>query len=102
MPENDSLARTSPVRPGGVTLAEIGPHPAGSRREDDDWYFSFYEPYRWLIARACVFPSVGNHDAGDTEHSDDRGQLMDNLYLDMRFTPEVEPGRASCDPGQTE
>jgi hypothetical protein len=42
---------------------------------------------------------VGNHDTGDTENSDDRAQLADNLYLEQRFTPVQGEGRASCDPG---
>ena len=45
------------------------------------------------------FPTVGNHDAADSESSDDRDQLADNLFLDHRFSPEVEAGRASLGPG---
>jgi tartrate-resistant acid phosphatase type 5 len=71
----------------------------GSGREDDDWYASFYEPYRYVLNRVPFFPTVGNHDAGDTESSDDRDQLADNMFLDLRFRPEVETGRASLDPG---
>jgi tartrate-resistant acid phosphatase type 5 len=71
----------------------------GSGHEDDDWYFSYYEPYRWLLAQIPVYPAVGNHDAGDTENSDDRGQLSDNHYIEHRFLPEVEAGRASVEPG---
>ncbi len=71
----------------------------GTGSEDDDWFFSFYEPYRWLISRVPVFPTVGNHDAAETEDSDDRDQLDDNHFLDLRFAPEVEEGRASLDPG---
>ncbi len=72
---------------------------AGSGREDDDWYFSFYEPYRHVINRVPIYPAVGNHDSDDTEASDDRGQLQDNLFTDERFTREAEAGRASVDPG---
>jgi tartrate-resistant acid phosphatase type 5 len=72
---------------------------AGTGNEDDDWYASFYEPYRYVLNRVPVFPTVGNHDAGDSESSDDRGQLADNLFLDHRFRPEVEVGSASLDPG---
>jgi len=77
----------------------LGPDTTGSGNEDDDWYASFYEPYRYVINRVPVFPAVGNHDAEDTESSDDRDQLDDNFYLQERFRPGVEEGRASLDPG---
>jgi tartrate-resistant acid phosphatase type 5 len=72
---------------------------AGTGNEDDEWYSSFYEPYRYVLNRVPFFPTVGNHDAGDTESSDDRAQLADNLFLEHRFRPEVETGSASMDPG---
>ncbi|MCO8128555.1 metallophosphoesterase [Acidimicrobiia bacterium EGI L10123] len=72
---------------------------AGTGRHDDDWYFSFYEPYRHVINRVPVYPSVGNHDTDDTEHSDDRDQLADNMFTDVRFAEGAEVGRASVDPG---
>ena len=72
---------------------------SGTGDEDDDWYASFFQPYRYVLNRVAFFPTVGNHDAGDTESSDDRDQLSDNLYLDLRFRSEVESGRASLDPG---
>jgi hypothetical protein len=72
---------------------------AGTGNEDDDWYASFYEPYRYVLNRVPVFPTVGNHDAGDSESSDDRDQLADNLFLEHRFRPGVEAGSASMDPG---
>ena len=71
----------------------------GSGGEDDDWYFSFYEPYRWALARVPVFPTVGNHDSDETESSDDRDELNDNHFIEERFVPEVEEGRASIVPG---
>jgi tartrate-resistant acid phosphatase type 5 len=79
----------------------IGPEdtPAGTGNEDDDWYSSYYQPYRYLLNRLSVFPTVGNHDAGDSESSDDRDQLIDNLFLDLRFRRGEEAGRASLDPG---
>ena len=77
----------------------LGPNTTGSGNEDDDWYASFYEPYRYVINRVPVFPTVGNHDAEDTESADDRDQLADNFYLDERFRPAVEKGRASLEPG---
>jgi tartrate-resistant acid phosphatase type 5 len=66
----------------------------GSGREDDDWYFSYYEPYRFVISRVPVYPAVGNHDAAETEHSDDRGQLADNHFTNLRFDASVEEDRA--------
>jgi tartrate-resistant acid phosphatase type 5 len=67
--------------------------------EDDDWYSSFYQPYRYVLARIPVYPTVGNHDSADTEGSDDREQIRDNFHTDERFQPAVGSGRASIDPG---
>ena len=72
---------------------------AGTGNHDDDWYFSFYEPYRYVISRVPIYPGVGNHDTDDTEHSDDRGQLADNLFTDLRFASGAEVGRAAMDAG---
>lgn len=72
---------------------------AGTGNEDDEWYSSFFEPYRYVINRVPFFPTVGNHDAGDSESSDDRDQLADNLFLAHRFEPDVETGSASLGPG---
>lgn len=72
---------------------------AGTGNYDDDWYFSFYEPYRYAISRVPVYPGVGNHDTGDTEVSDNRDQLADNMFTDLRFAEGAERGRASADPG---
>lgn len=67
--------------------------------EDDDWYFTFYEPYRYLIDHLPFYPAAGNHDGGDEELNDDRAQLADNFHLDARFGGAAGEGRASCDPG---
>ena len=67
--------------------------------EDDDWFFTFYQPYRYVLNRIPVYPSIGNHDAGEMEAQDDRGQLMDNLYLAERLVGEEAAGRASVGPG---
>lgn len=72
---------------------------AGTGNHDDDWYYSFYEPYRYAISRVPVYPGVGNHDTGDTEVADNRDQLADNLFTELRFTSRAEMGRASIDPG---
>jgi hypothetical protein len=67
--------------------------------EDDDWFFTFYQPYRYVINRVPVYPAVGNHDTGETEASDDRQQLIDNFFLNERFTGEESAGRSSIGPG---
>ena len=67
--------------------------------EDDDWYFTFYQPYRYIINRIPMYPSLGNHDADETEDRDDRAQLVDNFYINERIAGEEAAGRASMDPG---
>jgi tartrate-resistant acid phosphatase type 5 len=67
--------------------------------EDDDWFFTFYQPYRYIINRVPVYPAVGNHDSGETEKSDDRKQLMDNFFLSERFAGEEAGRLASLNPG---
>jgi tartrate-resistant acid phosphatase type 5 len=76
--------------------------------EDDDWFFTFYQPYRYLINRIPVYPCIGNHDARETEGGDvddnpdgmdDRQQLFDNFHLAERLGGEEAAGRASVDPG---
>ncbi|MDP8938657.1 MAG: metallophosphoesterase, partial [Actinomycetota bacterium] len=72
------LAATKPVR----LILSLGDNiyhrpedkQKGTGDEDDDWYFTFYEPYRYLIDHLPVYPTVGNHDDADTESSDDRAQ----------------------------
>ena len=49
--------------------------------EDDDWFFTYFQPYRYVINRVCVYPSIGNHDAGESEDNDDREQVEDNFYV---------------------
>jgi len=67
--------------------------------EDDDWYFTYYQPYRYVINRVPTYPTIGNHDAGETESRDDREQLIDNFYVTERIAGEEAAGRASIDPG---
>jgi predicted phosphodiesterase len=67
--------------------------------EDDDWFFTFFQPYRYMINRVPVYPCIGNHDTAETEEHDDREQLMDNLYLRERIAREEASGHASLDPG---
>jgi tartrate-resistant acid phosphatase type 5 len=67
--------------------------------EDDDWFFTYFQPYRYIINRIPVYPSIGNHDAGESEECDDRGQVEDNFYICERIQGEEAAGRASFGPG---
>ena len=67
--------------------------------EDDDWFFTFFQPYRYAINRIPVCPSIGNHDSRETEECDDREQVLDNFYLRARLATEEAAGRASLGPG---
>jgi tartrate-resistant acid phosphatase type 5 len=53
--------------------------------EDDDWFTSYFLPYRDVISRVAVFPCLGNHDSENSEEDDDLAQLVDNLFLEERF-----------------
>ena len=99
----ERLAATRPVR-ALVSLGDNIYHGPGDQldqtgAEDDDWYFTFYEPYRYLIDHLPLYPAAGNHDGADEELNDDRAQLADNFHLDARFGRSAGDGRASCDPG---
>ncbi|MDQ3805514.1 MAG: metallophosphoesterase [Acidobacteriota bacterium] len=83
-------------RSGGLLGLPIG---GDTGDEDDDWYFTYYQPYRYVINRVPVYPTIGNHDAGETEERDDRTQLVDNFYINERIAGEEAAGRASVDPG---
>ena len=67
--------------------------------EDDDWFFTWFQPYRYVINRIPWYPSIGNHDTRETEEHDDREQVMDNFYLRERLQGEEAAGRASVSPG---
>ena len=71
----------------------------GTGDEDDDWFFTYFQPYRYIINRVPVYPSIGNHDADETEERDDRAQVEDNFYLRERVLSEEAAGRASFGPG---
>ncbi len=80
-----------------IYLGEQGQVDDESGGEDDDWYSSYFQPYRYVMARIPVFPAIGNHDTSDTEGSDDRAQMEDNFHIRQRFRSEQD--RASVDPG---
>jgi tartrate-resistant acid phosphatase type 5 len=71
----------------------------GTGDEDDDWFFTYFQPYRYVLNRIPVYPSIGNHDADETEERDDRAQVEDNFYLHERIKSEEAAGRASFGPG---
>jgi tartrate-resistant acid phosphatase type 5 len=67
--------------------------------EDDDWFFTFYQPYRYLLNRIPMYPCIGNHDSAESEDRDDRAQVLDNFFLRERMITEEATGKASLDPG---
>jgi tartrate-resistant acid phosphatase type 5 len=67
--------------------------------EDDDWFFTFYQPYRYWLNRIPVYPCIGNHDSAETEDRDDRQQVLDNMFLRERMATDEATGKASLDPG---
>jgi hypothetical protein len=67
--------------------------------EDDDWFFTFYQPYRYFLNRVPFYPSIGNHDTAETEDHDDREQVLDNFFLRERMATDEATGKASLDPG---
>jgi tartrate-resistant acid phosphatase type 5 len=72
---------------------------ANTGDEDDDWFFTFFQPYRYMINRVPVFPCIGNHDTAETEEHDDRDQLLDNMYLRERISADEVSGLSSIEPG---
>jgi tartrate-resistant acid phosphatase type 5 len=87
-----------------VTLGDTIYHGPGGPADrtgahDDDWWLTYFQPYRYLLDHLAFYPTAGNHDGSDEEEADDRGQLEDNLYLTTRFAPREEQGRASLGPG---
>ncbi|HYG95189.1 MAG TPA: metallophosphoesterase [Nocardioides sp.] len=79
-----------------IYQGELGAVDDESGGEDDDWYSSFFQPYRYALARVPFFPAIGNHDTTDTEGADDRAQMEDNFHLAARFRSS---GRDCIGPG---
>jgi predicted phosphodiesterase len=99
----DELVRNHDVRfvlslGDNIYQGEQGQVDDESGGEDDDWYSSFFQPYRYVIARIPVFPAIGNHDTTDSEGSDDRAQMEDNFHVSERFAKQRQD-RASLGPG---
>jgi tartrate-resistant acid phosphatase type 5 len=82
-----------------ATARILGVAIGGTGEEDDDWFFTYFQPYRYVLNRVPVYPSIGNHDADETEERDDRAQVEDNFYLRERMASEEAAGRASFCPG---
>jgi hypothetical protein len=66
--------------------------------EDDDWFFTYFQPYRYIINRVPVFPAIGNHDSKETEREADRSQIYDNFFLaapyhQLRDSTDCQAGR---------
>lgn len=61
-----------------------------SGNEDDDWFDTFFHPYRRILSHVPVFSALGNHDHAETENEADLGQHIDNFFLAERF-PELAP-----------
>lgn len=61
----------------------FGLHDSGN--EDSDWFFTHYQPYRYILNQTPFYPACGNHDTSETEHSDDYDQMLDNFYIRERF-----------------
>lgn len=66
---------------------------------DVDWFGAYFQAYRYSIARVPVYPTVGNHDSEETEHSDDRRLLDGNLHIAERFAEPRGDRRATTDHG---
>lgn len=95
----DGRARLVLTVGDNVYVGEQGRADDESGGEDDDWYSSFYQPYRYVLARVPVYPAIGNHDTSDTESADDRSQVADNFHLHERFAAQPGERRASVEPG---
>ncbi len=67
--------------------------------DDEEWFYTYFQPYRYLINRIPVFPTFGNHDDAETEEADDRDQLYDNLHVLPHFTQVRDRRDASIHPG---
>jgi tartrate-resistant acid phosphatase type 5 len=80
-----------------IYLSQDGDEATGD--EDDDWFYSFYQPYRYVLDRVPFYPAVGNHDGAENENSDDRSQLDDNYFLRQRFHDQRTASGASVGPG---
>src|SRR5215213_6983031 len=102
---SNALARA--VRDKGVRFVlTTGDNIYNGGGSDSDWFFTYYQPYRYILNRVPFYPSCGNHDAGETEgvgadeFSDDYDELLDNFYIRQRFlSGDRDEGEALKDKG---
>ena len=81
-----AVALEKAVRQKGVRFVlTTGDNVYSGGAADSDWFFTHYQPYRYILNRVPFYPACGNHDAGETESSDDYTQLLDNFYIRQRF-----------------
>ena len=59
-------------------------------RADDDWFFPFFQPYRYIINRIPTYPTCGNHDDAETEAGEDFLAMLDNFYIDERLGVDLK------------
>jgi len=80
-----------------TTGDNIYSHKTGAGERDDDWFDSFFQPYRYVINQIPVYPSMGNHDTSEQSEfkqgAEERRQVYENFYTPGRFTPEDVPMR---------
>ena len=102
-----SNALAQAVREKGVRFVlTTGDNIYSGGGSDSDWFFTYYQPYRYLLNRVPVYPSCGNHDTGENEgggedeFSDDYDELLDNFYIRQRFlSGNADEGDALKDKG---
>ncbi len=81
-----AVALENAVRTKGVRFVlTTGDNIYSGGDADSDWFFTHYQPYRYILNRVPFYPACGNHDTGETEKSDDYKQLLDNFYIRERF-----------------
>ncbi len=72
----------------GVSAPGVTDRDENKGADDDDWFYTFFQPYRFVINRIPTFPTIGNHDTGESDETDDRKTLYDNLFIVERFPRE--------------
>lgn len=96
-----ALALEAAVRTKGVRFVlTTGDNVYSGGGADSDWFFTHYQPYRYILNQVPFYPSCGNHDTDETEGSDDYTQLLDNFYIRQRFlSGDHDEGEALKDNG---
>jgi len=96
-----ALALEQAVRTKGVRFVlTTGDQVYSGGGADSDWFFTHYQPYRYILNQVPFYPCCGNHDTDETEGSDDYTQLLDNFYIRERFlSGDHDEGEALKDKG---